>query len=268
MKQTVFSAPDPFRIDPLTTLGPEDQNFDGLTLANPATVAASSPAVVMMLGGSMISNSIDGLYTPTNATHIFMMAVQNGGLYRCVDPVRGTLYVGKTANGSVGTALIDALVTAGYCTDAVLMHLGWNSSKAADWATGGQLHSRIAAGIRRLQDAGLAPTHIIYQGGSNDAAAGTTATAYKASMADIIATCRAEGAACPFFINQQTWDNGSTNSTIRTAQSDSVTGTNVYLGFDSDTLDNTYRQADHTHFNASTGRGAWVTGMLPFIQAH
>jgi hypothetical protein len=41
----------------------------------------------------------------------------------------------------------------------------------------------------------------------------------------------------------------------------------VFLGFDSDTITSSGRQADNTHFN-STGRAAWVTGMLPFIQAH
>lgn len=262
------SNPDPFILGALTTLGPGEQNFDGLTAAHKPTVVALNPVVILMLGGSMISNTLDGLLTPANPTRIFMMPVQNGGLYRAVDPLRGPLYIGLQAKGSIGTALVDGLVTAGYRTDGVIMHLGWNSSRAADWAAGGQLHSRISAGVKRLIAADLPATHVIYQGGSNDAFAGTDPTAYKASMASIIAAVRAAGCAAPFFINQQTWSNGSTNATIRTAQAQSVTGTGVYIGFDSDTLNSTYRQADNTHFNAATGRAAWVAGMMPFIQAH
>lgn len=262
------SATDPFHIDPIRTLAPDVQNFDGLTAANKVAVAATSPAVILMIGGSMISNTLDGLLSPVNSTHIFMMPVQNGGLYRAVDPVRGPPYITLSGNGSLGTALVDGLVTSGYCTDAVLMHLGWNSSKAADWGGGGQLYSRIGAGVKRLIAAGLPATHVIYQGGSNDAVAGTDPTAYKASMASVIAAVRAAGCAEPFFINQQTWASGATNSTIRTAQSESVTGTDVYIGFDSDSLNNTYRQVDQTHFNVATGRAAWVSGMVPFIQAH
>jgi lysophospholipase L1-like esterase len=262
--KTGGSSSDPFSVATASTLGPDIQNFDGLTLANNVTVAALNPAVILMIGGSMISNSVNSLYTPTNTTHVFMMPFQNGALYRAVDPVRGPPYV--VGNGSIGLSLIDSLVTAGYRTDAVLVHLGRNGTLAADWAIGGQFNPRITSALKRLNAIGLPVTHVIYQGGSNDAAAGTSSASYQASMADVLTTIRAI-TSVPIFINQQTWDTGVTNATIRAAQAASVQGTNVFLGFDSDTLDNTNRQSDQTHFN-STGRTNWTSGMVPFIQAH
>lgn len=267
---------------------PSIRGVDAVTLAGRTQVAASSIdqsrcVHIIFEGQSTNNNSIDGTYVPTHGSAIFNMSLQHrGALFLGQDP----LLSGDIVQGHHGLRLADMLISAGAVDRVLLTNASFGGSYAADHCPGGGLVGglnspgqvpgdiayRIGLTARTIFAAGFwnMKTIIDFQLGIWDSDPTHTVQAnYQAALAGIVAEYKRVGllrAGNVMFLHQETRiGNSSTDrNPIRAAQAAIPDGALVRLGFDNDSLDATYRQADATHFNNTTGAAAQATGKLPF----
>lgn len=210
-----------------------------------------SPAVIIFAGQSNATNAVDSAYSVTQANNR-QLNVLDGSCYSS----KGTL-LGVTGSGSnVAARIGDLLISGGSYTNVVLVPMAIGSTSVANWANSTQtpyLYNAIAVVARRLAAQSLTATHVVWMQGETDTQLGTSQANYTASLNVVIGGFRSAGISAPFIVQKETWIGSTTSATVRAAQS-AASGTNVFVGADLDTLDDTNRY-DTTHFNA-TGAAA------------
>ena len=208
-----------------------------------------STAVIVTLGQSNAANYALIRYTPKHDVRNFDL--YDGRCYKAEDPLLG-------ASGTLGNfaePLADMLIERGLYARVIIAPIAMGGSTVEQWADEGVFNRRILVLIRRLFDAGLTPTAILWHQGESDAGVGDAQVRqYRKNLLEVIATFREYGISAPFFVALATKCGGySTPSghNIREGQASAVNPlNNVFLGPDTDALGDEYRGKEHCHFNA------------------
>ena len=207
-------------------------------------------AVIVTLGQSNAANYALMRYTPKHDVRNFDL--YNGRCYKAEDPLLG-------ASGTLGNfagPLGDLLIERGLYARAIIAPIAMGGSTVEQWADEGRFNRRILVLIRRLFDAGLTPTAILWHQGEGDSGIGDShGRQYRKNLLEVIATFRAYGISAPFFVALATKCGGYPRpggDNIREGQASAVNPLdNVFLGPDTDTLGDEYRDKEHCHFNAA-----------------
>lgn len=203
--------------------------------------------VIVTLGQSNITNSVNADYTPTQSNS-FILNVYDGLVYKTKEPLLGcNAYT--PGNSNMASRLADKLIAAGK-SSVIIAAIGVGNTSAADWAYGGGCNNRIPHLALALQAAGLKATRILLQNGENESVYGATGMAD--NIRSIVQTFRDFGIDAPFYVAKATNLSGTYRTETRQAQTDVLSDTlGIYAGPDTDTLDTSYRQSDGIHFNAT-----------------
>ncbi len=241
-------------------------NTTGRTTESAALVGGEATGIFIILGQSLTANNGASNYTPTNAEKSQEISIFDGLCYRLKDPALG-------ASGGTGgyiSRLADALITAGLFQRVIMIPCGVGGSSVLRWTPAGDLNHKLRVAYLRARSLGYTVSGVLWGQGEADVQAGTSKATYKARFDEMADSIRALGCTAPWFVAQETYLSGVTNSTIRDAQSELV-GTRtlpsgnsitVYAGPDLDTLGGANRQGDDIHLS-DTGNAnaaaAWVT---------
>jgi hypothetical protein len=291
LAQRGSSSPDPNQLNtnfPVSIGCTINPNVNAVTLqASQIPNPANHYLVAIVDGQSNGTNIIPTTYTPTNASAILQMNIGDGGVYSISDPVLGTC-LNAAGSGWSMLQLFDALITAGKFDHVLVEPINVDGTAVADHASG-FLQGRLATAINRLAAKGwVAGTNItvivIWMQGESDNLAGTTQANYTSTLNSLIAQSRAAGFAGPWFVPEETWDNGAASTAVQLAQTSVSpsgvinTSASVYPGPNLDALVGSIctgsaacRQADNTHFTTAARANVtsvWQTALhaaLPSI---
>jgi hypothetical protein len=207
-------------------------------------------AVIVTLGQSNAANYALMRYTPNH--DVLNFDLYDGRCYKARDPLVGASGTG----GNFATPLADMLIERGLYARVIIAPIAMGGSTVEEWADKGVFNRRILVLLRRLFDAGLTPTQILWhQGEGNSGLRDSHGRQYRKNLLEVIATFRTYGISAPFFVALATKCGpypriGGNN--IRNGQASAVNPLdNVFLGPDTDTLGDEYRDKEHCHFNAA-----------------
>lgn len=262
------SSSDPYTVPELPGYRPGNQNYGGRTQVSAALVGGESTAVILTLGDSLISNTVNSLYTVTQAKHQ-NFNVYNGGLYSAAEPLLGCqTNAANLSSGCFFSRACDTLIANAVYARVIHAPVTVGGSLLVDHAAGGAINGRIGAAYRRLAAAGLPPTAVYVMCGANDKNAGVTEASATASLNSIIATIRTY-TACKIFIAKHSNFGLATSAAIQNAQVAVLSAPGlVFSGGDMDSLAGTAGNYwDNTHFNA-TGAAAAAALAVAAITAN
>jgi hypothetical protein len=212
--------------------------------------AGDGTAVIVTLGQSNAANYALTRYTPQHDVRNFDL--YDGRCYKAKDPLLGA----SGALGNFAGPLADMLIERGLYTRVIVAPIAIGGSTIEQWADQGVFNRRILVLIRRLFDAGLTPTAILWhQGEANAGDSEMLPGQYRKNLLEVIATFRSYGISAPFFVALATRCGKAPAPdayNIREGQAATVNPLdNVFLGPDTDTLGDEYRVDQHCHFNAA-----------------
>ena len=207
-------------------------------------------AVIVTLGQSNAANYALMRYTPKHDVRNFDL--YNGRCYKAEDPLLG-------ASGTLGNfagPLGDLLIERALYARVIIAPIAMGGSTVEQWADEGRFNRRILVLIRRLFDAGLTPTAILWHQGEGDSGIGDShGRQYRKNLLEVIVTFRTYGISAPFFVALATKCGGYPRpggDNIHEGQASAVNPLdNVFLGPDTDTLGDEYRDKEHCHLNAA-----------------
>ena len=238
-------------------LGPKDlyPDIDGnLSVNNTAdrkevdckkAIWHKNAAILLTLGQSNISNTIDGRFEP--GPNVINFSLYDGKCYLAHDPLLGA----TNSGGNVATRLASKLVNSGAYQVVIVAPIAVGGTFVENWSVGGFLNRRIVVSIKRLHDAGLEPTHVLWHQG--EANAKTPAHEYRAAFFSVFSTIRRNGVFAPIYVAQTSICGSAPAESIRQIQRSLVDPSkNILAGPDTDQLGPEYRH-DGCHFNAAGG---------------
>jgi hypothetical protein len=240
------------------TLGPEDSvsavdrgNFSVMDTVDRTAIDCNkaifhrNAAILLTLGQSNIANTIDGRFDP--GPNVINFNPSDGKCYLAHDPLLGSTNFG----GNVTTRLASKLVNSGAYQVVIVIPIAVDGTKVEDWAVGGFLNRRIVVAIKRLHDAGLEPTHVLWHQGESNVT--TPVQVYRAAFFSVFSTIRRNGVFAPIYVAQTSICGGGPSEPIRTIQRGLVDPSkNILAGPDTDQLGPEFRY-DTCHFNAAGG---------------
>jgi hypothetical protein len=250
----VKHSPQDIDIGSLDNYDELDQNWQSFRDISDRTQAAcradERTAVIVTLGQSNAANYALVRYTPQH--DVLNFDLYDGQCYKARDPLLGTSGTG----GNFATPLADMLIERGLYARVIIAPIAMGGSTVEEWADEGMFNRRILVLIRRLSDAGLIPTQILWhQGEGNPGIGDSHGRQYRKNLLEVIATFRTYGMSAPFFVALATKCGAyprPNGDNIRDGQASAVNHLdNIFLGPDTDTLGDEYRDKEHCHFNAA-----------------
>jgi hypothetical protein len=236
----------------------EYTNTTGRTRFDPRLASGERTAVFIVAGQSNGSNYVSGtgnLYTPASAK-VQNLLFSNGGIYDARDPMLGNDNTGGSWLGRLG----DKLITDGIYDRVIFIPVAVGGSSVVSWLPPtGKDSEYLYVAFRRAASVGLSVTAVLWQQGEADNANGMGSSAYADNLNAVIAGVRSEGWSAPWLLAKSTWYLGGPSVAIRAGVDAVVNNLDILPGPDTDTLNNTYRAIDQTHFLAS---GAVVASQL------
>jgi hypothetical protein len=277
------APPDPYYVNIAELPVPPNQNDSSLSQTAAQTIDISKTNLILIqMGQSNWSNAAPSLYTPANASAIFQLNIYNGKIYPAVDPLLGTTNTfgnASTSSANPALRLADQLITNGNFQRIYIVPASIVGSHVADWDTG--LNATIIPVIfRRIVQKGIAcnttnVTCVVTWGqGEADVLTGTQPS-YTVSITNVISkTQAAAGYSILFFVAQQTYFQGATNSGVVAAQAAVVNhGSGVWAGPNADALvgnvcgpsvNAACRQVDNVHWSDN---GSYSIGVVAWLNA-
>jgi hypothetical protein len=212
--------------------------------------ADQGTAVIVTLGQSNAANYALMRYTRKHDVRNFDL--YDGRCYKAQDPLLGASGI----LGNFATPLADMLIERGLYSRVIIAPIAMGGSTVEQWADEGVFNRRVLVLIRRLFDAGLMPTEILWHQGEADLGVGDShGRQYRKNLLEVIATFRTYGISAPFFVALATKCGAyprAYGAYIREGQASAVNPlNNVFQGPDTDTLGDEYRDKEHCHFNAA-----------------
>lgn len=212
-------------------------------------VEGQRTAVIIILGQSLATNSVNSAYTPTHTLN------QQLNIYdsKCYQAKGKALGISGVYPSWIGARLGDVLIDRNLYDRVIMVPMSIGGTWATEWANTTVkpfLGRRIGNVECMLQSVGLEPSYVIWMQGENETNGRTTQAAYTASLNTIIGLIRNSGITAPILINIETWLNGVIWTPVQNAQKSVVGTNNVIQGANIDSLNNSYRY-DGTHLNAN-----------------
>jgi hypothetical protein len=206
--------------------------------------------VILTLGQSNAANFGETPYAPKHDVVNFNL--HDGSCYRARDPLLGTSGIG----GNVATLLANMLIERRSFDRIIVVPIAIAGSTIEQWADGGRFNQRIVTAIRRLFDAGLRPTYVLWHQGENNSGEGNAdGGEYRKHLLEVVSTFRDNGAEAPFFVALATRCGNYPrpgSDAIREGQRLAVNPLmHIFQGPDTDQLGDEYRDALRCHFNAA-----------------
>jgi hypothetical protein len=208
-------------------LGPDDiyENLDGGNFsANDTTdrvdvncknsIHHKNAAIILTLGQSNAANTVNRRVALN--FNILNFDLFNGKCYVAQEPLIGPTNYG----GNFVTRLASKLVDRGAFQVVILAPIAVGGTKVQDWAVGGFLNRRLVVMIKRLHDAGLQPTHVLWHQG--EANIEDDPRDYIKYFMSVFATIRRNGVYAPIFVAQATICGGKDYEFLRSAQHEVV----------------------------------------------
>jgi hypothetical protein len=243
---------DPFSIAPFDFFFPPAAFTDptGYTPVSCALVGGESTAVIVVIGQSLVGNTVNAAYTVTQAKN-HQLSLYDGNCYVSQGVMLGVSNGSPSLSNTLARAG-DKLIADGHYTRVIFELVSVSGTTVGNWADAAHapyLFNQIAVAARRLAAQNLTATHIIWMQGESDNLGGTSQASYTASLSTVIAAIRNAGMSGPLLINEESWANGAVAANVQNAQL-AASGTNIFAGANLDTIDNTGRY-DTTHLNAT-----------------
>lgn len=228
-------------------------NTAGRTVVSPTLTPGEKTLIVFGIGQSLIGNYGVSLYTPTNATKVQNLHINNGTLYRLVDPMLSAAGVDGSYLGRLG----DKLINAGMYARVIFIPIAIGGLSVWEWGPQSLYNHRLIAAALRAKALGwLEPNPDVtvvamWHQGEQDGLLGTTQAQYQAWFIAVQDTLRARGIDIPWLIAKSTTVTNVSNAVIRAACDALVDNDeNRFAGPDVDTLTGpTKRQAEGTHLS-------------------
>ncbi|MBN8987410.1 MAG: hypothetical protein J0H42_04140 [Rhizobiales bacterium] len=261
-----ISAPDPYILPELGNGYPQgNQASGGRTLVSKPLVGGERTAVYLTLGHSLMSNTVNSLYSVTQAKNQ-NFNVYDGGCYATVEPLLGCqINTAQPASGCFFSRAGDVLIGGGNLDRFVHAPIAVGGSVVADWAAGGAVNGRILPAHRRLVDTGLTPTGIVVFLGANDHT--TTQAVATVGYQSIISTIRGFTAAPIYIVRHSLFALVSKPNLLAAQAAVLDAGNAVYTGGDLETgFVSSSLYWDDTHYNA-TGAAAASTVVASALAA-
>lgn len=263
--RSIVNAPDPFIMTELSgNLGYLDTSAK--TLSSQSLNGGIRNCILLILGQSLVANNVTTAYTITNTGKVDNLNPYNGAIYVQSDPSLGCSAPSTFGSGCFQGRLADKLINANLFDRVISANVSVNASSSADWVN--LYTNRMTTALSRLTARGMTPTAILWAQGVTDAANSVAQATYQSNVGSLITTSRSAGYSGPWFIELETYNLGSTNSTIRAAQTALVNhGSSIWQGPDSDTIGSGSRQAGSNHFTdtgSDTYAGLWLTALEAF----
>jgi hypothetical protein len=211
----------------------------------PCGPISGKTAIIVVHGQSNAANFGSSRHTAREAVDNFDPAT--GKCFAAVDPLLGADGIG----GSFATRLGDILVQAGRYNRVIFIPLA-RGGASLDFLNneGAELTTN---GIAKLKEAGLTPTHILFQQGETDAVSTTTAEQYASLLHQLVKRFRAAGFDAPFYLSRSAKCDyvGPNNiAAVRAGQLSAIDAAlNIRPGPDTDTIGNEGRSPDGCHMN-------------------
>jgi hypothetical protein len=186
-----------------------------------------------------------GRYAATEAVDNF--DPETGNCFSAIDRLLGTDGSGSSFLPRLG----DLLIQSGEFNRVIVVSIAVGGASIFDLAS---IHlGRIDNLIKKLQQAGITPTHFLFQQGETDAVRNTTAAEYLASLIKLVRKFRSAGYQAPFYVALSTkCDEAHPRNrlVIRIAQAAARDiDLNIRRGPDTDMIGNSGRAHGHCHMN-------------------
>jgi len=153
-------------------------------------------AVMLIFGQSNGANSGDTPYCPQQ--RVLNLNIFDGHCYVATDPLLGA----TERRGNFAGRLADMLIELDVFDTVVLTPISVGGSRIEEWTRGGSRHRRLQVAIKRVHDAGLAFTHLLWHQGETNAGHGPDYRVYVDSFMDIHAALRSYGVSAPVYVAQ------------------------------------------------------------------
>lgn len=227
---------------------------------------ARKTLVLIVAGQSNWTNVNPTLYTPTNSSAVSQLNLYDGSFYPVSSDVLGSsFYQGTYGPGNPSVRVADALVSDSIFNQVLIVNVAIGSTSVAQWVSS-QFTNRIAVAMLRLAENGITPstTGVTFaflwgQGETDNVPLATSQSAYASSLSGVLSSVTAAGFSGRFFICEETWIDGTTSSAVEAAQTGIINNTTIFSGGNLDSLGNSDRQSDQTHF---TDAGAAAAALL------
>ncbi|WLB43008.1 sialate O-acetylesterase [Bradyrhizobium ottawaense] len=225
-----------------------------------AIQAGENTAVWLSLGQSTTANHDQVGYSVASAKAQNFNAY-DGAIYKADAPLLGC----SGLSGNWNPRCADKMLAAGMFQRVIIVPIGVGGTVVSQWQpTGGSLWARVLAAKARLDGRGLMPTFITWMQGESDQTAGTSQSAYSASLADLISGLRGIGYNMPIFVSQTTYNGTTSYAPVRAAQAAAVNNpAGIYAGPDTDSLsDPSYRFGAHwSALGSDAVAGLWKSAI-------
>jgi len=144
--------------------------------------------------------------------NILNFSLFNGKCYIAREPLIGPTNYG----GNFLTRLASKLVDRGAYQVVILAPIAVGGTKVQDWAVGGFLNRRLVVMIKRLHDAGLNPTPILWHQG--EANVEDVPQEYTRYFMSVFSTIRRNGVYAPIYVAEATVGGGKGYGNLRAIQ--------------------------------------------------
>ena len=234
----------------LLTPGARQTDLAGLPppparVERPCAPVSGKTAIIVVHGQSNAANYGSARHAAREAVDNFDPA--SGKCFAAADPLLGTDGIG----GSFATRLGDILIQAGRYDRVIFVPLARGGASLAFLNDEGA--ELTTNGIAKLKEAGLTPTHILFQQGETDAVSTTTTEQYVSLLHQLVKRFRAAGFDAPFYLSRSAKCDyvGPNNiAAVRAGQLSAVDeALNIRPGPDTDTIGNEGRSPDGCHMN-------------------
>jgi hypothetical protein len=229
---------------------------------HPCDPRSADTAILVIHGQSNAANFGALRYQARHAVDNFDPA--SGKCFAAVDPLLGTDWTG----GHFGTRLGDLLIESGHYKRVVIATASKGGASIEELNT--IYAERLDDLIAKMKDAGLQPSHILFQQGETDAGLTTTTEQYVTQLHRLVRRLRASGVAAPFYLSQSTkcdYNKPLNITPIRQAQLLAVdVALDIRRGPDTDTIGNDGRDKDDGCHMNGVGTLANAALWAAFIQ--
>lgn len=248
-------------VEDVTTCGVSRTDRPAVS-CEPFTAGGARHAVLFTFGQSNSANYGATRYTASD--NVLNFNIHDGKCYTAVDPLLGPDGDGGSVWGQVG----DGLIASGKFDRVLIVPFGVGSTGIAEWTAGGRLQPRVEFAAAQLSRAGIAPTHVLWHQGENDARIGTPPEDYIHMFERLVAALQGYGIHAPVFPAVATLCNDLGRDELRAAQRalpERIDG--VFPGPDTDTLSDMRDRIDYCHFSQrglQAHAELWTQAILAF----